>query len=410
MGDSISEEELPADDTTSEPSEEVDIEEVSETVEIQRDAELADDSGETSYTFIMTEEPISYTLKPSKSGVYQFAEADPEIYSIPGSYTLSSGGDVLISTEIHDEWYSGRFASFMMEAGKTYTLTLEGYTGTVVLTYDGTDPFTVNGTVLEGVDLVDVDYLILPEGITEISTDGYSDIMDKNHIDGSILFPSTITKINGWLLSQNMGTYSSIRNFFVAEGNKTYKSLDGILYSADGDTLLRVPGSKGGTISIPGNPKVIGEDAFLYSVVSEVIFPDSVEEIETSAFSLARYLKKVTFGENLKTIGYGAFSNTGLEEVNLPDSLETIGSSAFECSHNGWSDGTPLRKVTFGENLKYIESEAFSGARLSEVEIPESLEYIGDRAFEGNLFTEVELPESLTDVEISFRNVISWQN
>ena len=401
-GDSIPEEDLPADDTTAEPMENVDIEVDLEPVDVQRDAALADGSGEVAYTFSMTKDAVTYTLKPSKSGVYQFAEADPGIKSIPGSYMLSSAGEILVSTDIYDDYASGLFASFMMEAGRTYTLTLKDYTGTVVLTYDGTDPFTVNGTVLEGVDLKNVDYLILPEGITEISNAGYSDIMSKNHITGSILFPSTIEKINKWLLSENLGTWSSIINFDVAEGNKTYKSLDGILYSADGETLIRMPGSRRGKLSIPGNPKVIGEDAFLYSYVTEVIFPDSVEEIDTTAFYLARYLRKVTFGENLKTIGYSAFADTGLEEVTLPDSLETIGELAFECSDTGWADGTPLRKITFGKNLKTIESRAFSGARLSEVEFPESLECIEERAFEGNLFTEVELPESLKRVDNAF--------
>jgi hypothetical protein len=83
--------------------------------------------------------------------------------------------------------------------------------------------------------------------------------MSTNHLNGSILFPSTIEKINVWLLSENMGTYSRIINYYVAEGNATYKSLDGILYSADGETLLRVPGSRSGKLSIPGNPKVIGK-------------------------------------------------------------------------------------------------------------------------------------------------------
>lgn len=370
--DSIQENEFPADDSTAESGEAVETESLAEPVDAQRDAALAVGAEEAAYSFSMTEDSVSYTLKPEKSGVYQFAmAADTDLDKMSGSYTLSSGGELLVSTDMYYE-YSGRLASFMMEAGKTYTLTLEGDTGTVDLIYDGANPFTVNGTVLEGVDLRDVDYLILPEGITKISNTGYSDIMSKNHIDGSILFPSTIEDIDGWLLSQNMGTSSCIINYYVAEGNQNYKSLDGILYSADGDTLLRVPGSRDGKLSIPGNPKVIGEDAFLYSYVTEVIIPDSVEEIGDSAFFLAEFLRKVTFGENVKTIGRSAFWDTGLEEV------------------------------TFGKNLKEIGSDAFNGARISEIEFPESLEYIGESAFKGNLFTEVELPESIEDVYNAF--------
>ena len=55
----------------------------------------------------------------------------------------------------------------------------------------------------------------------------------------------TIEKINVWLLSENMGTYSRIINYYVAEGNATYKSLDGILYSADGETsAMKSSGTK----------------------------------------------------------------------------------------------------------------------------------------------------------------------
>ena len=67
--------------------------------------------------------------------------------------------------------------------------------------------------------------------------------------------------------------------------NQTYKSVDGVLYSKDGETLLVYPQGKAGAF----------------------VVPETVETIGGQAFELCRNLTSVTLGSNVKTIKYNAF-------------------------------------------------------------------------------------------------------
>lgn len=91
------------------------------------------------------------------------------------------------------------------------------------------------------------------------------------------------------------------------------------------------------------------------------------------------------------SIGDHAFaSSSSLSSVSMPSSITKIGSEAFATS--------PVRKVTFSENIDTIMDNAFAGYYLQElVNFPKHLKYVGENAFQycsnftGPLFLDVDV-------------------
>ena len=79
---------------------------------------------------------------------------------------------------------------------------------------------------------------------------------------------------------------NNLKNVMVDEGNATYKSIDGILYTKDVKTLIYYPKAKTATmVTIPSGVETIAERAFRYcESITSVVIPKSVKVIERSIF------------------------------------------------------------------------------------------------------------------------------
>ena len=106
-------------------------------------------------------------------------------------------------------------------------------------------------------------------------------------------------------------------------------TLDNITYGICPDnTLTVIDGSNAtGIVEIPesiGNHTITSIDsgAFMQADIYDVTLPDTLEFINSYAFSGYKNLKNVNFPENLKYLGAKSFSDTGLEEliIDCPDS------------------------------------------------------------------------------------------
>ncbi len=118
----------------------------------------------------------------------------------------------------------------------------------------------------------------------------------------------------------------------VAKGNAYYQSIDGNLYTKNGEVLVQY---------------ATGKSAAAFTI------PDGVKEIGVTAFGWCENLKSVTIGEGVTTIGESAFYwCDGLVNVTLPDSVTEIGDYAFS-----WCE--ELTSVTLGRGVTKIGKEAF---------------------------------------------------
>lgn len=156
--------------------------------------------------------------------------------------------------------------------------------------------------------------------------------------------------------------------------NKPLKTVDGILYTKDGKTLILCPPQKTGRVEIAEGTETIHQSAFKNCRINGVKFPESMRRIESSAFCWCRNLKVVEMNDGLECILDTAFySCRKLKKVKFSKKIKKISYGAFY--------NTNLKKITLPEGLTRIGANAFARCHLKDVHLPDSLVSIGDGAF-----------------------------
>lgn len=165
--------------------------------------------------------------------------------------------------------------------------------------------------------------------------------------------------------------------------------MDGFII--EGDVLKKYTGD-GGRVVIPEGIKVIGEDAFAYSCVTEVVLPRGLEKIGNRAFSSCSDLTDITVPKSVTAIGIQAFSYCiSLEQAVIEGNCVTFSGGAFkECCK--------LKIVQLPEGLLKLEEAAFlECVSLEYIYLPDSLEYIDESVFAGCVsLKEVDIPAGIT--------------
>ena len=165
-----------------------------------------------------------------------------------------------------------------------------------------------------------------------------------------LVIPETVRTINPEFLAG----HSLIEEFEVSTENPAYKSIEGVLLTGDGKTLVSYPGYKRGEeYVIPDGVKTLGEDAFNFNrYIKKVTMPSSLRVISDGCFFSCRGLREVVFNKGLKEICDHAFSYVYLENVQLPSSVEWIGAGAFTL-HKNFGD------IVLPDQLKRTGQAAF---------------------------------------------------
>ncbi|MCK9322851.1 MAG: leucine-rich repeat protein, partial [Candidatus Methanomethylophilaceae archaeon] len=181
--------------------------------------------------------------------------------------------------------------------------------------------------------------------------------------------------------------------------NLYYKSVDGLLMSKDGKTVIACPIGNTSSPVIPDNVICIDDYAFFNCLrfTGSLIIPDSVETIGDYAFfGCSKFTESLIIGNSVKTIGDCAFCGCRgfIGSLVIPDSVETIGDYAF-CNCSGFTDS-----LIIGDSVTTVGHDAFfdcSGFEGSLV-LGNSIMTIGDYAFFGCCgFTgNVIIPDDVT--------------
>ena len=138
----------------------------------------------------------------------------------------------------------------------------------------------------------------------------------------------------------------NLKEILVEEGNEEVRSIDGILYSADGTELLHVP--------------IAYEKA-------NIVVPEGIKRISINAFYNCRQLQSVVFPESLVVIWDNAFVGCeSLEEIRIPRNVKYIGNYAFERCNN-------LSNVEIENPMMELGENVFSGCKenLKMIELVE---------------------------------------
>ena len=277
----------------------------------------------------------------------------------------------------------------------------------------------------------DEDFTV-PDGVTKIM--GLAFFQNPNI--KTVTLPTSVSELDPYTLAPFTG-YSaftdcaSLTAINVKSGNPTFKSVDGVVYSADDKTLAMYPSGK---------------------EMDPFIVPSTVEHIAQSAFLYTKKLKNITISEGVKDIGAYAFKNSGIKSASIPASVTSISDGVFvNCSNletvdvasantayssvdgvvfnktvtdliyyptakageytvpgtvttikQSSCEGTKkLTKITLPPSVKTIEESAFESSSLSELAFSgtSGLETIGKRAFIWAHLSNVTIPASVKLLE-----------
>lgn len=147
-------------------------------------------------------------------------------------------------------------------------------------------------------------------------------------------------------------------------------------------------------IDLPETLQQINSSAFTYCTsLQSIVIPDSVTQWGDNIFEYCYSLSSVHIPTGVTSIPYRAFYDCNLQEVVIPDNIKSIGYRAFYSNDY-------LTRVHLSEGLTTIGESAFSGCwSLDSLQMPSTLTSLGSWSFANcrSLHT-VQLNEGLTEI------------
>ena len=186
--------------------------------------------------------------------------------------------------------------------------------------------------------------------------------------------------------------------------NSNYNTKDGAQYLGNEDNPYLFLVSYGN--SIDENCKIIGDSAYAWADIEELIIPDSVTYFAPYAFYCATF-GSITLSENIESISDSAFYQLNTESITIPKKVKSIDKEAFMQSY--------IKEVIFEEDsmLKSIDEKAFYECdNLDTIVLPDGLKMIGNRAFYScDMLQTINIPDSVELIdEYAFYNCDNLEN
>lgn len=201
-----------------------------------------------------------------------------------------------------------------------------------------------------------------------------------------IHIPAKVTTISKFFDSNDLTGFGteldSLEKITVDKSNKYFRSIDGVLFTKDGKTLIQIPAayskknysvpkgvvtildnayySENGNnygiekLTIPTSVRTIGECAFMKSGIKTLIIKNGVKTIGNAAFVACGDLKEVTLPKSLKKIDYIFGDCKSLEKVTIPSGVTEIGAGAFKYCGS-------LKNLSLPKTIKKVSKTAFEG-------------------------------------------------
>jgi len=211
---------------------------------------------------------------------------------------------------------------------------------------------TVSGSVTKIGDSAFVDCsklskLTLSEGLVTISKGAFNGC--KSLIDVKI--PNSVKSIGSYAFCNSgireiiipanvkniefaaFGLCDELSEINVVSGNKTYNSLDGVLFSKDMTKIISYPTAKiDAEYFIPSSVSRIGNYAFYGNIFLEKVeITGNLKSINPYAFDSCKNLKSIIIPNTVTEIAYRAFQDCyKLEKITIPNSVVKWGLIEFD--------------------------------------------------------------------------------
>ena len=164
-------------------------------------------------------------------------------------------------------------------------------------------------------------------------------ILEKAIVNNTFTIPDTVTNLSDWQINRytNMITTveipesvtsirarffpNSVTNVTLLGSNSKYEIYNNAIYSketANTDmTMIRYYGSDD-IVDIKEGTKIIDEYCFNdKSLIKQINFPNSLQQISFLALSGCRNLKSITLGENISKLDSASIYGSGIEEIKI---------------------------------------------------------------------------------------------
>lgn len=225
----------------------------------------------------------------------------------------------------------------------------------------------------------------------------------------SFSIPDETEKIN----INNFKFNNNLLEFIVSENNRYFSVKDGILYSKDGNTLIKYPtGKKSENFLISENVEKIERLAFenAQNITGVFNISKNVEKIDLTAFensSISSFFVQsnnenfasengLIYTKNFETI-YKCPPNSQNKEYKLNKKTKNIGEYAFA--------NTNVGIVYANDNLINIQNNAFENCNINQIKLEYQVKKIGDSAFKNSTIISIELPKNFEIIEkFAFEN------
>mgnify|MGYP002672386980 CR=1 FL=1 len=204
-----------------------------------------------------------------------------------------------------------------------------------------------NNFHLQWVDGINADTLILPNETERLETAALGYTIKNLYIGKDVKVINFIeADLSNYNLPKDLHE-SMLENIFVDKENKDFKSIDGVLFNADGSELIMFPAGKD------------------YPDVHQYETPKQVKKIADGAFFNSKIPYIYLYG-NVQEIGYYAFAYSKIEGFGT-HRIHTINNLAFyHCDY--------LESFVFEYELKKMPADIFEYCpKLSEVIFPDGL-------------------------------------
>ncbi|EAY13242.1 Leucine Rich Repeat family protein [Trichomonas vaginalis G3] len=157
-----------------------------------------------------------------------------------------------------------------------------------------------------------------------------------------------------------------------------YFAEDNVLYNKQKTIIIIFPYNNVTSFRMPDTVTVIGDNAFVYSLLEEITFSPVLNLIQVNAFAYS-HLKSFTIPDSVTMIYGWAFYNCKyLDTVILGKNLTIIPNSCFAYSN--------ISQITIQEGVKTIESCAFFKCiNLKSAIIPNSVQNFGGSCFPNDI-------------------------
>jgi len=223
--------------------------------------------------------------------------------------------------------------------------------------------------------------VIIPKNVTSIKNNAF---MNENIT--SVTIPAAVTIIDHYAFNHS----NNLKNINVAKNNKTYTSIDGVLFNKDKTELIKYPANK----------KNI-----------DYIIPKGITTVKDHSFQNCKNLKNLTISDEVVSINYfyaiencSVLSGINVDERNiLYSSIDGVLFNKNKTELVKYPKGRTEKIYTVPDTVIKIHDWAFyENTHITNIIIPNGIKTIGMETFDGcKSLISVEIPDGVTTIEYS---------